>query len=789
METSQKEKQQIKWLNGLIMLAQWDENLPLYLARLFKQSDQYKKALELIRARESKVPPAPGNILREDEWTALYKRTTTTGPLRELFADQRDPLAGASLEEISVLADLSDLTTDPQTTFSTRNGTFHQVYEVIRQKPELNTKDQISEGMQKFYMLFSGDKNMAEELYKLACSGDWYLVLASVKDVQDYIPEGNEKARQTLNTLRSKLTTELSSILLKPTNLYRVPPRLVKILWEKNSIFNEALSSIPPAQLVNEYDRAKQVANVAYPLFAERAKAEIDAIAADLQLLAVVARHCISVRKFAKLDGLVSTWPKIATLAMANYAGLLIVERFLTEKPAPPDSLLDTQDARSLLAVCQKDEALVRFFRLQPYFKDIDKNELRQYRPLAVAAVDPTQPAVSTPPPSPSAASASARVAGISQSRVCELKITRLSSAAVDDPSATPTYSISLKVPNVDAKNGTATFSVPKLLEQMLSAIGATSEDALQSVLRELFSGNNGEQILFRAGLQLAKTILDQTDLEALLASALETQEPVRLVIASDDEEIHYLPWEWIPQPSSTELLLANARFSLVRSQLTRTDGVLPPLKLPLKMLGIFPNLPIGAHDSSESVVNALNEVTRTRAQFTAVTLNDATSEQIQHQLKMLSPELLYFEGVVQSEEDVISSATGLDVLLSQGSYYERVALKDFVNPLVDAKVKLFVIGKNETGRVYGNAITPFANRLTQMSLPAVIAPLRAVDVVTASAFINEFYRAFLSGSSLEQSLYTARRKVAAGGGDWSSFALFANPSVLDFFQPLQPSA
>jgi len=78
--------------------------------------------------------------------------------------------------------------------------------------------------------------------------------------------------------------------------------------------------------------------------------------------------------------------------------------------------------------------------------------------------------------------------------------------------------------------------------------------------------------------------------------------------------------------------------------------------------------------------------------------------------------------------------------------------------------------------------------RLLAFGIPAVLAPIRAIDDTTATSLTSEFYRAFLAGNNLEQSLYIARRKVASKGGDWTPFALFADPSVLDFFQPLPPT-
>jgi hypothetical protein len=795
MEPITKDEQRIKWLNTLVMLAQWNENLPSYFARLFSNPDDYKAALQLFRkhVRNDPVPPAPGTTLTAKEWELLYRKTTTAAPLRELFAGELDPFAKAPAPEISSLAEVSDLTTDSQTMFYSRNGTFHEVYEAVRQNPELNTQEQINEGLHKFYMLIDADKEMAEELYKLAGSDYWYLVLASLKDGRDYIPEGQNDARQAVKKWTSKLlNTELRSILLKPNSLYRVPRKLVKIAWEKRDIFDEALASIPQPQLPPEkFERRRKVANVAYPLFATRAKDELDAIAAELQLLAVVARHYISVRKFAKLDGLVYAWPKIARVAMANYPGLKIVERFFTEKPPPPEALLETDDARALFDLCKDDEALVRFFRLRPYFKDIDENELRSYRPLAPGTPDLTQviSPTSIPSPAPSVAATPAPQATVTQSRVCELIIKDISNMPEGDPTLDRLYQVTLKVANTEVAKATAPFSVQKLLTQMLEAVGASPDESLQLVLKEYFAANSGRQILFRAGIQLSKIILSQTGLESPLHDAMETSGPVRLVIATDREEVHYLPWEWLPRPFSSELWLSNDKFSLVRAQLTRTDAVLPPLRLPLKILGIFPSPLLGVRDFSATSIKSLTEVATPGALFHPL-LAYATFEEIQDQLESLSPELVHLESFVMFKDQPDADAPELLISLSDETTKSTpVSLQDFANALIGAKVQLIVVGRNEMGRVYANAGPLFSHRLTKLMVPVIIAPMRAVDNVTATTFTTEFYRAFLSGHSLEQALNVARSVVASGGGDWSSFALFANPSVLDFFQPVQPAA
>src|SRR5205085_11176906 len=117
-----KDEMLIERLNALIMLAQWNRRLPLYAARLFAKSQQYNDAVALLRAADKKkpVPPTPGDALIQDEWKQLYEVTANSDSTRALFANDSDPLDGATAEEISQLAEVADLTTDRKKTFSTR---------------------------------------------------------------------------------------------------------------------------------------------------------------------------------------------------------------------------------------------------------------------------------------------------------------------------------------------------------------------------------------------------------------------------------------------------------------------------------------------------------------------------------------------------------------------------------------------------------------------------------------------------------------------------------------------
>ena len=91
--------------------------------------------------------------------------------------------------------------------------------------------------------------------------------------------------------------------------------------------------------------------------------------------------------------------------------------------------------------------------------------------------------------------------------------------------------------------------------------------------------------------------------------------------------------------------------------------------------------------------------------------------------------------------------------------------------------------------RIYDNTGVLVPLRILKKGFRAVIAPTRAIDDASATTFTTEFYRLFLQGNTLEAALHLARRKLASKGGDWSVFAIFADPAALDYFQLLRETA
>lgn len=779
------EKKAVQWLNALIAMAQWNNSLPFYFAKLFNNRPEYERALELLRegGKEGAVPEPPGNALNAQEWRTVYEKITATPSLLNLFANNRDPFQSATPSQIWLLAEISDLTSDPQLMFYSQNGTFHLVLNTIRQNSELNTQALIGDGFNRFYALLDTDAELAKLVYELACSHGWYPVLASLKDARDYTIDESDATKARLKDWNERLSTEQRKQVL---DLFPVPRTLVKLAWERQDLFDNALKSIE----VDQHSELSQlVPNVAHGLFRTEAEAKIKEIETDLDLLAVIARHCISTRKFVKLDGLVYSWPRIAALAMANYSGLVYVEGlFLKRKPRPSDEELQAKDARELYDLCAGNKAVIRFLKLRPYFHEIDENELRRYRKLARAVSDTSPVASSAPSSSNISASAFTpkTVFPVSiPTQVCELVITGVPKPATFVPEQEDEFQLLLRVSDHEIANGKVTFSVRKLLDKILGAIGVPSEGVLHTTIKNLFSAGNAETVLVRGGKELYSTIIVGSGLEEKFKAIFQNDKPVRLivVIPSIREELHCLPWEWFPDPRSDELLLSNESFSLVRSKPVRSEVSTLPLTRPIRMIGVYPNAPIGTRDVSNSSMNIFQKLEG--ANYRLFARDNAPLTTVKEWLEKFHPHIVHFEGYVDFAGEY---GAGLRIFFSKETGTEPVGLPEFESLLKLNQVQLLVIGQNESRRVYENAGPVLASRVVRMAVPTVLAPIRAVDEVTANTFNAEFYQALIRGDTLEQALFHARQKVKGTGADWTPFALFSDPWLLDDFKLLPQS-
>ena len=193
---------------------------------------------------------------------------------------------------------------------------------------------------------------------------------------------------------------------------------------------------------------------------------------------------------------------------------------------------------------------------------------------------------------------------------------------------------------------------------------------------------------------------------------------------------------------------------------------------------------PVGQRFTSDITIRALQGIVSDEpVEYRLLIRSEATPQNVVTKLNSFKPHVVHFEGYLNT-----STTNPADELIEVffGGDFPVVSINAFAQDLKDNDVQLLVIGRNSMAQMYENLVARATFQLIKQGVPAVIAPMRAIDDASATTFTTEFYRAFLQGNTLESALHIARRKLASKGGDWSVFALFANPAHLDYFQLLR---
>ncbi len=664
------------------------------------------------------------------------------------------------------------------------NGTFLAVIDALKQSQEFRTEPLIVEGLKRFYQLEKASAEMSQMLNELANSDDWYVVLASLRDRQDYSRDEDTRVADAVKKWNDRLTTDLRAILFDPGHLSRAPRKLIKLAWANRELFDAAKASLTKPES-DEADIRKQVAEAMLTRFEHEAQPDLDSIESEFQVLATVARHYLKMRKFAKLDGFVYGWPTIATMAMANFRGLVFVEDALKKKGTRPnDADLESRDAKQLFELCVTNDQIIRFLRLPPSFREIGAAELSRYRPLAPVVIGDT---IKPKGSEPALAAGQSQQASSSASKLPEvhtLEIKRKSDTGSGEKKEELNYEISFSDSSDNPPIWEVTFSIKKLWEDMRSVMGVSTDDDLQPILKELFSKgfSFAEERMVRAGNFLQQKILS-TEMQKHMRDLLSTNRALRIVVKSAEKEIHYLPWEWLPSQIPATPLLSNSH-SIVRDFAAATVSPLVSIDPPVRLMSIIPTPPSGRRFTAEMTINNLRNLSlKEQVNYVPLLHEDASRKRVEAELASFQPHFVHFEGFI--DVPTTGDTQNLKILFSND---EELDIEQFAAMLKQANVHLLVIGKNGASRVYENPGAMVVFRFAQEGFPATIAPIRAIEDTPAATFTTDLYQALLSGSLLEGALYTARRNLASKAGDWSAFALFADPSKLDYFQVLRES-
>jgi hypothetical protein len=255
-----------------------------------------------------------------------------------------------------------------------------------------------------------------------------------------------------------------------------------------------------------------------------------------------------------------------------------------------------------------------------------------------------------------------------------------------------------------------------------------------------------------------------------------------------DDPGSAALPWECIYVPPAPVSFLALTRkYSLTRQNDAARSMPVSSIGQTLRMLFVTASpSTVAPLPGIEQEISTIEGVLASSRRSEWLVVRDADVERVQAIVREFRPHLFHFSGHGVYRQ----GATAGELLFQTSSGTPHlVTAEQLAVMLYENNVSLAVLNGCDTGVSSTNdAVSSVAGALVKVGVPAVVATMREVMDEAATRFSREFYRAFVSGFTVEACLGEARKALSLDNWDWSAYALFVGSSDLNKLRVLGPA-
>lgn len=761
-------------LDKVIRLYSWSKEA-LNLLEELAGRDDFREVLRQLehplpeaghesRAEPGKAPPDGEFKIQDGDLAKRCQKVAASAPLRQLLGTQ--PLFSAcDRNTVAIFARLADLTPDPEISISTRDPVFNRILLGTARRDGVCADSILLADMLKISRFHDQHFDTFELLTELSKSDMWAEQLTAIE-------------RELERTTGRKMTGVAEELLakLRPTDdessgrsilrrEFLASPRFSTILRQELEGFL-ALKAEATATAKDETSSVEQTATpephrrTAAAVTQMLLRSEPSPIKTAMTLRIHAALELLERRRFAKVIALTDRWPELARQLRIDGPNELIR---LETRVLNPDAL--KQGNPLSLDKELKDETLLRFLRLRPYFKDIYPHEFSKYYVATKTTGKLSEDAFAGKE--------------LQTTSMVEMEPYRSVYLAIERKEAL--------VLRVTLRQGVEPIAEGEfnLTEQILARIREQMEEAFahRAVSREIRQSSSKDAMahIRELGSELTNLLFVKSELRSKFIHILRTQPRTRVVLELKATEIVGLPWESLYLPELQTFLGLTQKFSVMRHVLDKVNLYPRTLTPPIRLLIVNAspkNVPaLASRKEIDTLMEALVEPLEL-GQVQIEVLNSATKEKLQHMLRVFRPHLFQFigHGTFSGEDK-----QGCLVFENEAGLAERVTGEQLRTLLVNSNISLAVLNGCDTGTSDDQqAITSVAGALIEQGIPAAIATMRAVTDPAAVMFTRAFYRAFVDGYSVEASLTEARKALHVEGWDWPAYALFASVVELD---------
>lgn len=776
----------------IVSIYSWSPISVKLLREIACKHPNYSQALANLEecCRESEddkpVEKAEEKLLGE-ECTSLFYQVVASDPLLKLF--QSEPFfTGFDSQVVAILTKLADAIPHSETILKTEDTVFSRLLNLGNQgtldlgEQGADLADRIlRDDSGRFISFYMSNEVAAAYLWEIARSDQW---IPQTKALEAAIERPDDEKAITLLGIPAKQifdnyvyyvqedladAEKLRSSLLKAPQFSSILPELIMAVWKireklptADHLLSKTLNPNP-----SDIEKGLVIAEKAIDLLSPEDRKIIDI---NLNIRIQSAKHFLDLRKFTKLDTLVHCWPDLASLLNTNRSELIALEKWLVH-PQPIEAQENPWQRY------QQDEQLIKFLRLRPLLRDIFPHEVEGYLEASKGLTQTVQD--------------SELVTATTVQPVDLWSKQTFHTTTYEDILLTlkelseNEYEVKLQAGKINTlEKISLTLQEIREIIARLNRLVSYRPSVGQST-RKLIVVEADEDVpsgLRAIGTQIFEWVFTGSVREQFLK--LITSEKNFRLIWEIDNNVSQLPLEslYIPAPLRSHLALTR-KYSLIRriptAHISGVSELTPPLRILVMLSNPKDTAPLNITGEERILRRLLDpEAQNRQVQLEILRDGDATWAALQKILRKFRPHIFHFVG--HGVYDVTRDEGAL-IFEDSNRLGIPISARQFATLLSDAQIKLAVLNACDTGIAAQNdAITGVAGALISAGLPAAVATMRGLPDEVALMFTQEFYRAFLDGYNVEESIVEARKALSIENWDWSIYTLFNGSTALD---------
>ena len=718
---------------------------PTFIVRLRDEANQSDKFVdELLVQCEHRIQNQPNQCP-----AALTKAIEEDSRLKSLLLEA-PAFQNFEGTVVRALTSIADVRPDENGSISTDDPIMQYVLEAVRNQADTTTVERLHLDYYLRITKLRHFESLVRWLRAYAPNPQYVARVQELDEWLDALSKGAGTAAPPQNMPKDVVSALVEQAKTSEIGVLRAAPRLAQVPQEHIlALATDAFDESDPSGGVFSAESVVD-ARVARRALQEARKASA-LIDTPVKVRLELAHEIVHRRKFAKIQVLELAWPEVYSRVCASggHQRLKTMEQSVLQ----PD--LDLR-LPSFWQELRASENLESFLRIPPYFAEI-------YAPELTKDLQETQPIV-TSGAKPEGMEIPAEFERLDYTTI---SLTASGAYHLDDPGF---QEVHMEMHRGEEEAREAKASLPySLILEAASRLSLASARPLSRDLAVASAGPDDLSTPAAIGRTLWEHLFERSKLAGPVSAELKQDLPLRLVVECTGDT-GLIPWECLSVAGPRVLDARSRRFSLVRKSGTEQSAV-RVIRGELRILVVHAvpdEVPLPSADQEIDVLERTFSSATASGAAKVEILRMATVERLQQRLRTFRPHIFHFIG-----HGVVNQDGGNLVLVGDDGHPQFLAAPDVGVMLQDEHILLAVLNACDAGSGGGTGES-VAAVLSEIGLPAAIAPTRLIRDDAALWFSRAFYSALIDGLSVEGALSESRKALSLQGWDWSAYALYA---------------